>query len=232
MLHCVKPDIPGGQILLYFTSYRNFYLTSFFKLNLILWYSWWWVVFSGFALLFEFAKSPAMHVCVPTCWLPRCANVFGPSVAYQRAESMSTSHFYVPTCKKSCRRALRRSNISTWHANVPKSVLVFQTFLLRNAKGNFYNLLLYKKFYIILDIILINIMCKCIVHINCIILYFLKLFCSLVRNGNIKRPGFYTLQARRVFSNFPQQKQLSKIKNTCEYCGLFEFWSAWDGDPG
>ena len=171
MLHCVKPDIPGGQTLLYFTSYRNFYLTSFFKLNLTLRYSWWWVVFSGFALLFEFAKLRAMHVCVPTCWLPRCVNVFGASFAYQRAESMSTSHFYVPTCKKTCRRALRLSNISTWHANVPKSVLVFQTFLWRNAKGNFYTLLLYKKFYIILDIILIHIMCKCIVHI--IVLYYI-----------------------------------------------------------
>ena len=231
MLHCVKPDIPGGQILLYFTSYCNFYLTSFFKLNLILRYSWWWVVLSGFVLLLELAKSRAMYAYVPTCWRPRCANVFGASVACQRAKSMSPSHFYVPTCKKTCRRALRRSNIWTWRANVPKSVLVFQTFLLRNAKGNFYILLLYKKFYIILDI-LIHIMCTCIVHINCIILYFLKLFCCLVRNGNIKRPGFYALQAKRAFSNFPQLKQLNKIKNTREYCGLFEFWSAWVGDPG
>ena len=57
---------------------------------------------------------------------------------------------------------------------------------------------------------------------NFIILYFLKLFYSLVRNGNLKRPGFYTLQVTRVFSNFPQLKQLNKIKNTCEYCDLLE----------
>ena len=47
-------------------------------------------------------------------------------------------------------------------------------------------------------------------------------FCSLVRNENIKRPGFYTLQVTRVFSNFPYLKQLNKIKNTCEYCHLFD----------
>ena len=41
---------------------------------------------------------------------------------------------------------------------------------------------------------------------------FFLLFCSLVRNGNIKRSGFYTLQVARVFSNFPRLKQLSKIK--------------------
>ena len=35
---------------------------------------------------------------------------------------------------------------------MPKTVPTFQTFLLRNAKGNFYTLFLYKKFYIILDI--------------------------------------------------------------------------------
>ena len=65
-------------------------------------------------------------------------------------------------------------------------------------------------------------MCICIADINCNILYFLKLFCSLITNGNIKRPGFYKLQVTMVFSNFPQLKQLNKIKNTCEYCDLLE----------
>ena len=37
---------------------------------------------------------------------------------------------------------------------------------------------------------------------------FFKLFCSVVRNENIKRPGFYMLQVARNFSNFPQLKQL------------------------
>ena len=96
---------------------------------------------------------------------------------------------------------------------MPKSVPIFQTFLLQNAKGNFYILLLYKEFYIMLDIILIHIMGICMVHINCIVLYFLKLFCSLVRDGNIKRLSFYTLQVTSVFSNFPQPRRLNKMKN-------------------
>ena len=39
---------------------------------------------------------------------------------------------------------------------VPKGVPTSQTLLLRNAKGNFHTLLLYKKFYIILNIIVIS----------------------------------------------------------------------------
>ena len=76
--------------------------------------------------------------------------------------------------------AIRHANVSTWRANVPilelgvptcqKAYQFFKRFL-RNAKGNFYALLLYKKF-IILDVILIRIMCMCIVHKNCTILHF------------------------------------------------------------
>ena len=81
----------------------------------------------------------------------------------------------------------------------------------------------------------------CITHKICIILHvilkksvqnigFLKLFCSLVKNENTKRPGFYTLLVKRVFSNFPQLKQLNKIKNTCEYYDLLDLGSARIGD--
>ena len=125
----------------------------------------------------------------------------------------STCHSACVPAWFTCQCAKWGATFSTLRANLPKSVPVFQTFLLRNAKGNFYTLSLYKKFYIILDIILTHIMCVCILHINCIILYFLKLFCSLDRNGNIKTPGFYTLQVTR------------------EYCDLLELWSAWVGDP-
>ena len=64
-------------------------------------------------------------------------------------------------------------------------------------------------------------MCKCVADKNCILLHFytschLKekcvqflLFRSLVRNENIKRPGFYMLQVTKVFSNFPL-KQLKQ----------------------
>ena len=51
---------------------------------------------------------------------------------------------------------------------------------------------------------------------------FLKLFCSLVKNKNTRRPSFYALLVTRFFSNFPQLKQLNKIKNTCEYCDPLE----------
>ena len=45
---------------------------------------------------------------------------------------------------------------------------------------------------------------------------------TLVRNENIKRPGFYVLPVTGVFSNFPKLKQLSKMKNKCKYCDLHE----------
>ena len=117
------------------------------------------------------------------CQCGLCANVLTCQRAYVPAwftcqcacvstcQSVPSSHFYVPTCQKTCQRAIRRASVSTWHVNVPSGVLIFQTFLLRNVKGNLYALLLYKKFYIILDIIVINIICLCIVHTNCIILY-------------------------------------------------------------
>ena len=117
---------------------------------------------------------------------------------------------------------------------------MFQSVVLQNAKGNFCTLLLYKKFCIILDIVVIHIICICIVHKNCVILHlytscrinvcgifvFLKVFCSLVKNENAKRPGFYRLPVTRVFLDFPPLKQLKKMKNKCEYCDLVELWSA------
>ena len=48
------------------------------------------------------------------------------------------------------------------------------------------------------------------------------LVCFLLQNENTRRPGFYTVLVTRVSSNFPQLKQLNKIKNTCEYCDLLE----------
>ena len=126
-----------------------------------------------------------------------------------------------------CQSAKQRANFSTWRAKVPKGVPIFLTLILRNAKGNFYTLLLYKKFYIILDIIVIHVICKSVVHKNCIILHFYTschFYISILRNENIniKRPGFYALQVTRVFSNFLGLKQLNKIKNTCEYCDFLE----------
>ena len=158
--------------------------------------------------------------CVPACQRGLRANVIACQrgvranvLAWQFAKSVPSSHKACQCFNLAYQHAKRRVNFLTWRANVPKSVPIFQTSLLRNAKENFYTLLLYKEFCIIFDIILIHILCVCIVHINCIILYFLKLFCSLDRNGNIKTPGFYTLQVTR------------------EYCDLLELWPAWAGDP-
>ena len=52
---------------------------------------------------------------------------------------------------------MRRASGSAWCPNVPKVMLIFQIFLLRNAKGNFFTLILYKQFCIIFDIIVIHI---------------------------------------------------------------------------
>ena len=151
-----------------------------------------------------------------------------------------------------CQRAIQPANVSTWCTKVPKDGPIFQTFLVRNAKGSFYALVIYKKFYIILDIIVIPIIWVCITHKNCIIFpfyawchvkkcvdfyyfyyyyyyYYYFVFCSWVRNENVKRPSFYTLQVARVFSNFPQLNQISQIKNMSECFDLLELWSAWVG---
>ena len=92
---------------------------------------------------------------------------------------------YLPTCQK-------RINFSFLRANVPINVLTchtmckcfnltcqhakshrnFQIVLLRNAKGNFYTLLLHKKFYNLFNIIILHIVCTCIVNKNCVILPF------------------------------------------------------------
>ena len=121
------------------------------------------------------------------------------------AKSVPSSHFYVSTCHKACQCfnlacqcAKRCATFSSWHANMPKSVPVFQTFLLRNAKGNSI-LYYYIKSSTLYLISYLYISCVCILHINFVILYFLKLFCSLDRNGNIKTLGFYTLQVTREY---------------------------------
>ena len=89
------------------------------------------------------------------------------------------SMVYVPTCLRTrviyvpmCLHA----NFSFLCVNVPinlpmcQTACQCQTFLLRNAERNFYALLLYKKFLIILDTIVMQIIYICAVHKNCIML--------------------------------------------------------------
>ena len=92
--------------------------------------------------------------------VPKVCKLF--DLACQRAKSLTTFQLGVQT---TCQ-------FSFCCANVPKGMPNFQTFFLRNVKGNFYTLLLYKKFYIILDIIVIHMICICFVYENCFILYF------------------------------------------------------------
>ena len=118
--------------------------------------------------------------------------------------------FLIFMCQRANKRVIRLASVSIWRANVPNGVPIFQlgvlnfhTFPLQNAKGNFYTLLLYKIFYIILDIIIIHPIGICIIHKSCIVLHFyasyhikekcveilflfLLLFFSLFRNENIK----------------------------------------------
>ena len=115
---------------------------------------------------------PAWSTC-PRAHVPMCQN--RANFSFLRANVPIN----VPACQKAyqlfnlaCQRAKWRANFSFWPANVPKGVPIFQTFLLRNPNGNFYTLLLYKKFYIILDIIVIHMISICIVRKNCIILHF------------------------------------------------------------
>ena len=110
----------------------------------------------------EFAKSLAMRACVPKwsmCQRGLHANV----LACQRGLCANVPK----ACQLiffTCQRANKCDHVPS---GVPKGMLkgmaIFQTFLLRNAKENFYTLLLYKKFHILLDIILIHIMCICII---------------------------------------------------------------------
>ena len=76
----------------------------------------------------------------------------------QRVKLVATSHFHVPMYQKTCQRA--------------EGVSMFQSVLLQNAKGNFCTLLLYKKFSIILDIVVIHMICIYVSYIK-IVLYFI-----------------------------------------------------------
>ena len=87
---------------------------------------------------------------------------------------LRASMIYVSTCLRSYVPKECQLLIFTFD-NVPQVNQCFNVacqFFKRNAKENFCILSLCKKFYIILDIIVIHIICICIVHKNCIILHF------------------------------------------------------------
>ena len=100
--------------------------------------------------------------CVPACQRGLRANV----PTCQRTKSVPTSHVLranMPVNVTSCHTASQYFNLA---CQLTKRRADFSNIPLRNAKGNFYTLLLYKKFYIILDIIVIQIICIFIVDKN------------------------------------------------------------------
>ena len=81
----------------------------------------------------------ASVVYVPTCL--RSSLVYLPSICvpkFQKRANFSFLRANVLMYQTACQ-------FSIWCANVPKGVQIFQTFILQNAKGNFYTLLLYKN---------------------------------------------------------------------------------------
>ena len=93
------------------------------------------------------------------------------------------SHTACQCFNMASQHAKRRPNFSTWRANVPKDVPILQTFLLRNAEGNIYTLL-YKKFFVILDIIIIRITCIFVSCIN-IVLYFISVLHVMLKERSM-----------------------------------------------
>ena len=73
-----------------------------------------------------------------------------------------------------CQRANKLTNVSTWCLNVPNDVPIFQLDMPTCQKAcQFFDFIIIEKFYIILDIIDMHIICIwCIVHKKCIRLHF------------------------------------------------------------
>ena len=92
-----------------------------------------------------------------------------------RANVPKACQHVILTCQRANKHANVPNDVPIFQLgvakSVPKSVPIYQTFLLRKGKEKFYALL-YKIFYIILDIIVIHMICTCIVHKNCSILHF------------------------------------------------------------
>ena len=120
-------------------------------------------------------------------------------------------YFYVPTCQKACYFFKHSSDemlkeISILYYFIKNSILHLISSLCMS-----YVYVSYIKIVLYLISALHVILKKSVWSF-----YFLKLFCSLVRSETIKRPGFYTLQVKRIFLSFPHLKQINKFKNTCE----------------
>ena len=136
---------------------------------------------------------------MPTClrakvvYVPTCLHA---SVVYvstflvcQRGKSVLTFHFYVPinvpTCHKTCqyfnlawRRAKSCARFLEHSSNEMLREISINTciILIYLYYCIIFFILLFEKFHIIIDIIVIRIICICIVEKNCIILRFYTLY--------------------------------------------------------
>ena len=92
--------------------------------------------------MFSVSRMLSLLNRVPMCSTCQCSlhtNV----AACPQIKSVPTSHFSLQMYQKT--RSVPNGVPMFQCSNVRKSVLIFQTFLLRNAKGNFCYLLLYKN---------------------------------------------------------------------------------------
>ena len=120
-------------------------------------------------------------------------------------------YFYVPTCHKACYffkhssyEMLKEISILYYFIKNPILHLISELYIS-------YVYVSYIKIVLYLISALHAILKKSVEF-----LLFETFFCSLVRSGTIKRPGFYTLQVKRIFLSFPHLKQINKFKNMCQ----------------
>ena len=157
---------------------------------------------------------------MPACQLGWCASVLAcqhglcvnVSVC-QLAKSVPTFHFYVPTCHTACQCFNLERPCAKWHANFSTWMPTYQN-TCQVFKDYSYEMLREYLYLIIIQKILHFIWYHSFTYIYIFYKFFLS--CALVRNWNIERPCFYTLQVTRAFLS--------------EYCDFYELWSAWVGD--
>ena len=144
----------------------------------------------------------ASMVYVSTCL---CANM--PKACQRLMFTFQFCHTACQCFNLECQRAKWYANFSSWMPAYQNACQFF--------KHYFYEMLSEHLYFIIIQKILhFTWYYSFTYHTFFFIIFFL--FCSLVRNSDIQRPCFYTLQVTRIFSS--------------EYCDLHELWSAWDGD--
>ena len=150
-----------------------------------------------------------MRACAPT----RPTRQSAGAPPFLRANAPRVCQLIIFTCQ----RAIRGPSALTWRAKVPKGMPIFQT-LLRELSILYYYIK-NSTFYLILQLyipyvyvwyIKIVLYFISILHVmlkkSVWIFNFFKFFYFLLFSLKLKRPAFYTLQVRRVFSNFPQLK--------------------------